>query len=155
MYIWKGMFMNEELAIQDIEEEEEERGEGNKETLVLEFHHRERIRQDEGAVEYGARLFASGVLLDRACEIAHIRPYRLREFLNSSQGKALLESIRSELDEEFKNLYAQTIDTLYHDLRNPNPQVHQGAASLFLRHAKEIKVKLDITAEDLVKKIMG
>ena len=114
-----------------------------------------RVRQDEGAVEYAARLFASGILLDRACEIANIRPYRLREFLNSSQGKTLLESIRGELDEEFKNLYAQTIDILYTDMRHPDPKVHLAAASLYLRHAKEIKVKMDITAEDLVKKIMG
>ena len=144
-----------EYPLQGLEEREEE---DKVITLPVEPFveaHRERIRQDEGAVEYAARLFSSGILLDRACEIANIRPYKLRDFLNSSKGKNLLESIRNELDEEFKNLYAQTIDVLYTDLRHPDPKIHLAAASLYLRHAKEVQVKLDITAEDLVKKIMG
>lgn len=111
-------------------------------------------RRDEGAVEYAARMFLSGIHLDKAAEIAKVSERRVRDYLKKDEGKALAEEIRSELDAEFKSLYGDMIEVLRSELSNPKPEVRLSAVNTGFRYLKDIKVVLDVSAEDLVQKIM-
>lgn len=124
-------------------------------TQSLERQAREqKISSRQGRVEYAARLFVSGQILEDACECAEVPIDSVRTFLHTQEGKELVIRLREDLDEEFKNLYADTIRVLREGLHSADPRVAQNAASIYLRHSKELKVVVDITAEDLVRKIM-
>jgi hypothetical protein len=113
-----------------------------------------RIREDEGAVEYACRLFYSGMHMEEAAQIARVSERRVREYLKTDSGKTLADSIREELDTEFKGLYGDAIELLRAEMRNPKPEIRMAAANATLRYLKDIKITLEIGAEDLVQKIM-
>jgi len=113
-----------------------------------------RIREDEGAVEYAARLFFSGQHMDDAAQLARVSERRLRAFLKTTQGRAIAQDVSDELDDEFKGLYGDAIDVLRSAMRNEKAEIRMNAANSALRYLKEIKLHVDIGAEDLVQKIM-
>ena len=113
-----------------------------------------RMREDEGAVEYGVRLFLSGMHLDEAADLAKVSERRIRTYLKTDAGKTLAEEVRTELDAEFKALYGDAIENLRALMRDPKPEIKLGAVNATLRYLKDIKVTLEVGAEDLVQKIM-
>jgi hypothetical protein len=113
-----------------------------------------RIREDEGAVEYAARLFFSGIHMDTAAEIAKVSERRVREYLKTDKGKVLAEEVREALDAEFKSLYGDAIEVIRAEMRNPKAEIRMSAVNTALRYLKDIKVTLEVGAEDLVQKIM-
>jgi len=122
--------------------------------LAMRWARLSRIRDDEGATEYAARLFASGMFLEAAAEKAGISERRLRDFLHTDTGKEVVRGVHEELDEEFKALYFDTVQELRLLIHDAKPEIRTSAINTFLRYAKELRVTLDITAEDLVQKIM-
>ena len=113
-----------------------------------------RLWEDEGALDYAARLFFCGFHLEDAAEKANVTPRRLRAFLKTDKGKVLAKDVTSELDEEFKGLYGDAIEVLRDGMRNPKAEIRLNAANSALRYLKEIKVNVELSAEDLVQKIM-
>lgn len=113
-----------------------------------------KIREDEGAVEHAARMFFSGWHLEDAAEFTKVSERRVRDFLKTDKGKALGSSIKEELDEEFKSLYGDMIEVLRNEMKNPKAEIRLSAVNTGMRYLKDIKIVLDIGAEDLVQKIM-
>lgn len=113
-----------------------------------------RIREDEGAVEHACRLFFSGWHLGDAAEFAKVSERRVRDFLKTDKGKTIASDVKAELDEEFKSLYGDMIEVLRTEMRNPKAEIRLNAVNTGMRYLKEIKIALDISAEDLVQKIM-
>lgn len=112
----------------------------------------ERLKLDTRA-ELGLRLFASGYKMSDAAKIAKTRPQKIRQLLQTDQGQQTMKNIRLELDEEFKALYRDAIQTLRIGLASQDLKTRMEAADKYLKYAKDLRVNLVLTAEDLIRKI--
>lgn len=110
------------------------------------------IRYDTKA-ELGMRLFAAGMTLKEAARTAGTKPIRIRKLLATDYGKETLQHIRLELDEEFKNLYGEAIKTLREGLLSGDQRIRMDAADKYLKYARDLKVSLVLSAEDLIRAI--
>jgi hypothetical protein len=64
-----------------------------------------------------------------------------------------MQHIRLELDEEFKALYKDSIQALREGLASQDLKIKLDTADKYLKYAKELKVNLVLSAEDLIKAI--
>jgi hypothetical protein len=64
-----------------------------------------------------------------------------------------MQHIRLELDEEFKALYKDSIQALREGLQSQDLKIKLDTADKYLKYAKELKVNLVLSAEDLIKAI--
>lgn len=103
--------------------------------------------------ELGLRLFASGYTMVEAAKIAKTKPLRIRRLMQTDAGQQTLKNIRLELDEEFKALYRESIEALRQGLDSKDLRVKMDAADKYLKYAKDLRVNLVLTAEDLIRKI--
>lgn len=110
------------------------------------------IRLDTKA-ELGLRLFASGYRLKEAAQISGSTPQRIRALLATDHGKQTIQHIRLELDEEFQGLYRDSIQAFREGLASQDLKVKLDTADKYLKYAKELKVNLVLSAEDLIKAI--
>lgn len=110
------------------------------------------VRQDTRA-ELGLRLFASGYRLKEASALAGCSPQRIRDLLSTDHGRLTMQHIRLELDEEFKALYKDSIQALREGLASQDLKIKLDTADKYLKYAKELKVNLVLSAEDLIKAI--
>ena len=110
------------------------------------------LRLDTRA-ELGLRLFASGFRLKEAAQVSGSSPSRIRALLSTDHGKLTMQHIRLELDEEFKALYKDSIQALREGLQSQDLKIKLYTADKYLKYAKELKVNLVLSAEDLIKAI--
>ncbi len=110
------------------------------------------VRLDTRA-ELGLRLFASGFRLKEAATVSGSSPSRIRALLSTDHGKLTMQHIRLELDEEFKALYKDSIQALREGLQSQDLKIKLDTADKYLKYAKELKVNLVLSAEDLIKAI--
>lgn len=110
------------------------------------------LRLDTRA-ELGLRLFASGFRLKEAAQVSGSSPSRIRALLSTDHGKLTMQHIRLELDEEFKALYKDSIQALREGLQSQDLKIKLDTADKYLKYAKELKVNLVLSAEDLIKAI--
>jgi hypothetical protein len=111
-------------------------------------------RASKSKVELGLRFFAAGLNIPTAAGVAKCSAQAVRNLLNSERGRELLRNIRLELDEEFKSLYRASIQVLRDNLSHADPGIAQKAADTVLKYQKEMKITVEMTAEDLVKAIL-
>jgi predicted transcriptional regulator len=100
------------------------------------------------------RLCMAGRLVYEAAEDVGISTQTLSNYINSQAGQDEIKVIRAEYDEEFKNLYASAIQVIRECMKSPDPVVKLNAANTWLRHSKEIKVDIVLSAEDIIQKLM-
>lgn len=110
------------------------------------------VRLDTKA-ELGLRLFAAGYRLKEAAKISGSTPAKIRTLLSSDYGRQTLQHIRLELDEEFKGLYKESIQAFREGLASQDLKTKLDTADKYLKYAKELKVNLVLSAEDLIKAI--
>lgn len=131
---------------------------GETETLVVDVPFADLVPQEEilawdPTVEMGLRFFASGHSMREAAKFANTQPKKIRALLSTDYGRQLMAQIRSELDEEFKALYQQSIATLRDGLASADWKQRKESADTVLRYLKELNVSVVLSAEDLVKAI--
>jgi hypothetical protein len=122
------------------------------EILTDPFPHYGRARTK---VELGFRFFAAGLTIPMASKAAKCSCTAVKKMLDSEQGRELLKNIRLELDEEFKNLYRISIQVLRESMSSVDPKTRLDAANTLFRYQKEMKISVELTAEDLVKQIVS
>ena len=103
--------------------------------------------------ELGLRLFASGHTIAEAAKIAKTRATKIRALLATDHGKLTMQHIRLELDEDFKNLYRDSISALRDGMASGDMRMRLDAADKYLKYARDLKVNLVLSAEDLIKAI--
>lgn len=79
----------------------------------------------------------------------------LRAYIRSSIGKRIIAEVTGELDHRFQCLYGDVIDTLEQAIKHSDPGVALAGTGQWLKHAKGTKVHVEISAEDVVQKIMS
>lgn len=131
---------------------------GETEMMVIEVPFADLIPEEEvlafdPTVEMGLRFFAAGRSMREAAKIAGTKPKKIRALLATAYGRQLMAQIRSELDEEFKALYAQSIEVLRDGLASSDWKQRKESADAVLRYLKELHVSVVLSAEDLVQAI--
>jgi predicted DNA-binding protein (UPF0251 family) len=79
----------------------------------------------------------------------------LRSAINSPAGKSVMTEVRGALDHKFQGLFDQVITVVKDGLIHPDPSVALASANLWLRHNKATEVKVTLTAEDIVQKLLA
>jgi hypothetical protein len=117
-----------------------------------------RIFQKDGSlkpnVELGIRLKLSGLDHHIAGKAADVEPDLILKALQTEPGKKLQERFRTEMETDFKNLQSLVVQSIEKCLRSADPQVSLGAANLWLRTEKEARLKVEFTAEDVIKDLL-
>lgn len=113
----------------------------------------EKIKLDTKA-ELGLRLFVSGTCkMKEAAILANTKPAKIKALMETDQGKDTIQRIRLELDMEFQALYRDSIQALREGLASGDLKLKVDTADKFLKYAKEMKINLVLSAEDLVRAI--
>lgn len=106
-------------------------------------------------IEQAIRLYACGkgsqIDVAKACGVSVAR---LQTLLQSDEGIAIQRGIRNELEHKFQALFEKTINVLESALDHPDPSIALAGANLWLKSAKSTKVEVQLTAEDIVQKLM-
>jgi hypothetical protein len=63
--------------------------------------------------------------------------------------------VRGDLENKFQAQFEQVINVIEEALKHPEPSIALAGANLWLRSARKQEVKVEITAEDLIQKIMN
>lgn len=106
------------------------------------------------SVETAIRLFYAGFDLQEVEKLTGVKRWKIRGSLRTERGKQLQDKIQGELDDEFRALYGLSIQALKQGLTTGDVKDKVSTADKYLKFAKEMKVKIEFTAEDLVQKIM-
>jgi predicted DNA-binding protein (UPF0251 family) len=107
-------------------------------------------------MEYAIRLYATGKFSEtQAAHHANVSMSRFNVVLNSPPGQAILTAVRGALEVEFQAQFKKVIEVIGDALDHQDPSIALAGANLWLRSCRKQEIKVDITAEDLVQKIMG
>lgn len=106
--------------------------------------------------EYATRLFATGKFsAHQAAAHAGMSYSHFHRVINSPPGQALINQLRSIQEEEFQSQFQKVIEVVGAALDHQDPAIALAGANLWLKACRKQKVEVEITAEDLVQKIMG
>lgn len=107
-------------------------------------------------VEQAIRMYAAGQLpsQEAAAAVAKIHPNRFATILNSPAGQAVVTNVRSQLEFQYQGLFKKFINVVSDGLDHPDPSVALAAASLYGRTQIGTKVKVELSAEDIIRAIM-
>lgn len=106
--------------------------------------------------EHAIVMYSLGKLasLEAASAVAGISKVRFSVLLNSPAGQAVVERVRKELDFRYQALQKKFIDVVEQALDHPDPAVALAGASLFAKTQIGTKVKVELSAEDVVQQLM-
>lgn len=104
--------------------------------------------------EYAIRLKMIGWSTVAAAKEARTTGKKLMEAYTSKEGVDLQRKVRGELDNEFKNLQILVLRAVEKGLKSEEPQVFLGAANLWFKAERETKLKIELTAEDIIKDLL-
>ena len=105
--------------------------------------------------EIGIRLWMTGIEMEEVSKRVGVATQTLYSFKCSPQGQELVQKIRSDMDEEFRNLQVKVNKILSEALDHPEVAISLTAVNIFLRATKGREFKVELTAEDIVQKLMG
>lgn len=108
-------------------------------------------------VDQAIRLYACGQVSSQkaAAVLAGIGENRFSILLNSPQGQAIVDSVRSELDFKYKSLYKKFIDVVSSAMDHADPAVALAGANLYAKTSVGTKHTVVLTAEDVVQQIIN
>lgn len=108
-------------------------------------------------MEQAIRLFACGQVSSQkaAAVLAGVGENRFSIVLNSPQGQAIVDSVRSELDFKYKSLYKKFIDVVSSAMDHADPAVALAGANLYAKTSVGMKHNVVLTAEDVVQQILN
>jgi len=102
------------------------------------------------------RLYATGrYTIEEAAKACRMSHDRLSVALSDPRGQEIMRRVQAELDHRMQGLYEKVINTLEEGLDHPDASVALAAANLWLRTTKGQKVEVNLTAEDVVQRIMN
>ena len=107
-------------------------------------------------MEMAIRMYACGQVSSQkaAAVLAGVGENRFSIVLNSPQGQAVVDSVRSELDFKYKALYKKFIDVVSNAMEHVDPAVALAGASLYAKTSVGMKHNVVLTAEDVVQQII-
>jgi hypothetical protein len=107
-------------------------------------------------MEQAVRLWAMGRgTQETVAKATGVSKARLGQVIASDAGQAIYRETRGELEHKFQALFEKTINVLELALDHPDPSIALAGANLWLKSAKATKVEVQLTAEDIVQKLMS
>ena len=102
------------------------------------------------------RAYTAGQLSNQeaAAAMAKCSTVRFNAVLNSPAGEAIVNEVRKQLETRYQNLFKKFIDVIEEGLDHPEPGVALAAANLYQKSQIGTKVKVELSAEDVIKQIM-
>lgn len=99
------------------------------------------------------RLHAVGYSIQEISAITKLSQSHIRKLIAMPESQAYLEHVLGELEQEFRLLYGKVVQALRECLMSDDGQLRIAAANLWLRTTKEQRVKVTVTAEDVIRKL--
>jgi hypothetical protein len=114
---------------------------------------RDRLRP---RIEMAIRLYATGQVdtIEAAAKLGKCSATYLSEILNTPAGQGLVNKIQGELDFKYQTLYSKFINIVGNAMDHPDPAVALAGANLFAKTRIGQKIKVELSAEDVVKSIV-
>ena len=100
------------------------------------------------------RLVAGGLSRSEAAQAAQISLSRLNVVMMTSPARSYLNQCLQELDEEFQMQFRKVVSTIEEALACGDMNLRLAAAALWLKTNRTQKVQVEITAEDVVQKLL-
>ena len=100
------------------------------------------------------RLVAGGLSRSEAAQAAQISLSRLNVVMMTSPARSYLNQCLQELDEEFQMQFRKVVSTIEEALACGDMNLRLAAAALWLKTNRAQKVQVEITAEDVVQKLL-
>lgn len=102
------------------------------------------------------RLYATGQVdtIEAAAKLGKCSATYLSEILNTPAGQGLVNKIQGELDFKYQTLYSKFINIVGNAMDHPDPAVALAGANLFAKTRIGQKIKVELSAEDVVKSIV-
>jgi len=100
------------------------------------------------------RLVAGGLSRSEAAQAAQISLSRLNVVMMTSPAWSYLNQCLQELDEEFQMQFRKVVSTIEEALACGDMSLRLAAAALWLKTNRTQKVQVEITAEDVVQKLL-
>ena len=100
------------------------------------------------------RLVAGGLSRSEAAQAAKISLSRLNVVMMTSPARSYLNQCLQELDEEFQMQFRKVVSTIEEALACGDMSLRLAAAALWLKTNRAQKVQVEITAEDVVQKLL-
>ena len=100
------------------------------------------------------RLVAGGLSRSEAAQAAKISLSRLNVVMMTSPARSYLNQCLQELDEEFQMQFRKVVSTIEEALACGDMNLRLAAAALWLKTNRTQKVQVEITAEDVVQKLL-
>ena len=103
------------------------------------------------------RLYAIGATREAIAGEVGVHQVTLTNWLKLEAGKEYLKEIELELDQDFRRLYTKVINVIDAGLQSTDGSLALASANIFLKaHGKFVQrtEHRDLTAEDVIKKIM-
>ena len=100
------------------------------------------------------RLVAGGLSRSEAAQAAQISLSRLNVVMMTSPARSYLNQCLQEFDEEFQMQFRKVVSTIEEALACGDMNLRLAAAALWLKTNRTQKVQVEITAEDVVQKLL-
>lgn len=104
-------------------------------------------------IELAIRLKCLGLDVRRVSRLTNIAPGRILREMIKPEGQAIIEQVRRELDQEFKFLHKKVLGVISNALDSSDANTALSAANLWLKVEKENKIKIELSAEDIIQQL--
>lgn len=101
------------------------------------------------------RLYALGIDHDDIKAATGVSPSVLKQIVKSATGQKIINEVRAELEDKFQNQFADVINAIGAALHSTDVDTALHGAALWLKTNRAQKVEVQLTAEDVVKKLMS
>lgn len=107
--------------------------------------------------EQAIAMYTIGQFKDQkeAAVVAGLSLNRFNIVLNSPAGQAVVARVRGEQEQRYQNLYRKFVDVVEQALDHADPAVALAGANLFAKTQVGTKVKVELSAEDIVQQIIN
>lgn len=108
-------------------------------------------------VEQAMKMYALGHFATQAEAAAYcgISETRFGSLCNSPEGQKVFEGVRAELELKYGFLYQKFVQVVSDALDHADPAVALAAANLYAKTQIGQKVRVELSAEDIVQQIMN
>lgn len=119
----------------------------------------EEFKRTEKAIsskmEFALRLYGAGLTLTEAASRANVSISQLWKRSHTPEGIKIFDEVRRDMDLELQSLGKHVVTVLRKAVTSPSPQIALAGAKLWIQATKDTKIKIELSAEDIVKELLN
>jgi len=115
---------------------------------------REKAKKLSPKHKLALRLYACGYSEEEAAAAVGLTQPSISYVVDSDVGRAYLEKLNRELEGELQRQFGEVVNVIKSALRCGDPKIQLAAAGLWSRLAGRQKIKVELSAEDVVRELM-